>query len=132
MTSKTDNAIFTVSTLHELRAMQRVFREAKFCLEPGDDEISASPIVLDLFGRLMESLIAAEVALEGEVARERWLEWLTMSGENREEWKAAVGRARNARDWHRWDDSERKEYAKTLLSPFVCSADMLQRFVEAV
>jgi hypothetical protein len=33
---------------HELVAMQRVFREAKFCLEPDDEDISGSPIVAKL------------------------------------------------------------------------------------
>jgi hypothetical protein len=41
--------IFVVDDLGELLALQRVFREAKFCLEPDDVEISDSPVVARLF-----------------------------------------------------------------------------------
>ena len=44
---------FVVNDIVELRVMQRVFREAKFCALADDDEISDSPIVNELFKRLL-------------------------------------------------------------------------------
>lgn len=126
-----DSNIFTVSSYHDLLVMQRVFREAKFCLSPSDDEISASPIVADLFSKLMESLIAAETAIKGESARERWTQWLTID-ESREEWGVAIQRAKCIGEWSSWSHNQRVEYAKDLLNPFIVPAELLQRFVESV
>lgn len=111
--------------------MQRVFREAKFCFVPSDDEISHSPIVAELFCRLMESLISVEVAKKGAVARERWEEWLAID-ESREEWNVAISRAREVDDWALWSDAKRREYIKNLLSPFTFTEDVLHRFILAV
>jgi len=51
--------------------MQRVFREAKFCKLADDDEVSSSPLVNELFGRLLDALISKEVEQEGERARKQ-------------------------------------------------------------
>ncbi len=67
----TSNA-FLVTDLTDLRVLQRVFREAKFCPIPDDLEISDSPWVARLFCQLMDALIAADVAKNGEEQRERW------------------------------------------------------------
>ncbi|MDH5206521.1 MAG: hypothetical protein OEW36_12755, partial [Hylemonella sp.] len=56
---------FIVDDLGELLALQRVFREAKFCTEPDDTEISDSPVV----ARLYELVIATLVAKELEIGR---------------------------------------------------------------
>ena len=62
---------FVVSDLKELLVMQRVFREAKFCKLADDDEVSSSPLVNELFGRLLDALISKEVEQEGERARKQ-------------------------------------------------------------
>lgn len=62
---------FVVEDLGELLALQRVFREAKFCTEPDDVEVSDSPIVAKLFERLIATLVAQAVERDGEGARQR-------------------------------------------------------------
>jgi hypothetical protein len=123
---------FTVSDLHELRVMQRVFREAKFCVESDDDEISSSPVVAKLFTQLIDALISTQVEVEGEGARERWTKWLDMSDMSRSEWTAALNRAKNDIHWPNRSDEERMEYSKILLSPFVLSEERLRDFIESV
>lgn len=123
---------FTVSNLHELRVMQRVFREAKFCVESDDDEISSSPVVAKLFTQLIDALISTQVEVEGEGARERWTKWLDMSDMSRSEWTAALNRAKSDIHWPNRSDEERMEYSKILLSPFVLSEERLRDFIESV
>lgn len=123
--------VFTVDTLTELLVLQRVFREAKFCTEPDDTEISDSPIVANLFERLMTALVAEQVARDGEDAAHRWVWWRAID-ESRDEWAAALRRAKAAPRWPSLSDDERAEYIRLLLSPFTVSPDIIQRFTSAV
>lgn len=122
---------FIVDSPDELLALQRVFREAKFSTEPDDIEVSDSPIVAGLFERLMAVLINHEVARDGEAARQRWIEWLTID-ESRDEWLAAVRRAKADARWSLFADGERLTYIKVLLSPFTLTPELIQKFVFAV
>jgi len=122
---------FVVNDPSELLALQRVFREAKFCIEPDDLEISDSPIVSRMFQRLMDALIASEVEREGEHARQRWMQWLVID-ESRDEWQAAIRRARAEDRWSKFSRDERISYVRLLLSPFTVSADAIDHFIHTV
>lgn len=123
--------MFVVDDPNELLALQRVFREAKFCTEPDDLEISDSPIVAGLFQRLMDALIASEMARDGERARQRWMQWLAID-ESRDEWQAAIRRARAEDRWPDFSNDERISYVELLLSPFTLSTDLVDRFIHTV
>ncbi|MFI4954841.1 MAG: hypothetical protein ACHP9Y_02900 [Gammaproteobacteria bacterium] len=122
---------FEVSSLSELLVMHRIFREAKFCLEPDDTEISASPIVAKLYLRLMDALISSDAALNGESAQQRWNEWLTIS-ESRAEWRVAIGRAKMEQEWSKWSYQEKSDYVSDLLSPFIITKENIDHFIEVV
>ncbi len=122
---------FVVDDLGELLALQRVFREAKFCTEPDDVEVSDSPVVAKLFERLIATLVAHEVERGGEDARQRWAQWLAID-ESRDEWDAAIRRARSDARWATFLTDERIEYVNLLLSPFTLSPEVVDRFVLAV
>jgi hypothetical protein len=123
---------FQVDSLTELRVLQRVFREAKFCKEADDEEVSASPLVSELFERLMTVLIEAQVRSDGEIAREKWKKWLTMTDSSRDEWLAVRDRARRHPHWLNWTKSERRDYASLLFRPFVLDEKTLEIFVSEV
>lgn len=123
--------IFVVSDPAELVALQRVFREAKFCKEPDDIEVSDSPVVAQLFQRLVAILIEKDVERDGEDARLRWAQWLAID-ESRDEWDAAVQRANAEARWATFSPDERFEYLKILLSPFTVTQEVVERFVSAV
>jgi hypothetical protein len=122
---------FIVDNFDELLTLQRVFREAKFCAEPDDAEVSDSPIVAKMFERLMTTLIARDVMRDGESARQRWMDWLAID-ESRDEWHAAVRRARANDRWATFSDEERNSYIQLILSPFVVSPEISERFVRMV
>ena len=122
---------FEVSDILELRVMQRIMREAKFCTEPDDDEVSPSPIVAQLFSRLMDTLIEAEVEQDGEEARNSWLRWLNMDS-SREEWRAALRRATNEVRGIKMTDEERRTFCEILFCPFKLPPDLLTKFIHAV
>ena len=115
---------FIVTDVDELFALHRAFREAKFCIEPDDTEVSDSPVVARLFERLMEVLITAEVDREGETARQRWEQWLALD-ESRDEWAAATSRAKNELACHDFSAAERREYVAVLLMPFRLSPETM-------
>jgi hypothetical protein len=122
---------FVVDDIVELLALQRVFREAKFCTEPDDVEVSDSPVVAKLFERLVTTLVAQEVERDGEDARQRWAKWLAID-ESRDEWDAAIRRAKTDVRWATFPIDERSEYVRLLLSPFTLSPNVVDRFVLAV
>ncbi|GLK89769.1 hypothetical protein [Pseudomonas turukhanskensis] len=128
MTAKT----FIVSDMRELMVMQRVFREAKFCTVPDDDEISDSDIVAALFSRLMNALIEVEVEVMGESARADWQAWLTMDDPMRSEWSAVRLRAQRKKTWPVMSDMERNEYVRLLFAPFIMSQKEIDQFVGEV
>lgn len=127
MTSKP----FMVADLNELLALHRVFREAKFCTEPDDIEVSNSPIVARLFRQLLDAVVAAEVERDGESAREKWEQWLALD-ESRDEWIAGVERAKRENAWAGFSEEERRAYVTLLMSPFVLGEDVMDRFIASV
>jgi hypothetical protein len=127
MTSNT----FIVDDLVELRVMHRVFREAKFCTEADDLEISDSPIVARMFERLIKTLVARSVERDGEVAAKQWERWLAID-ESRDEWAAAIRRATLEKQWLTFASTDREDYVKVLLSPFTLSPETIEKFVRAV
>lgn len=124
--------VFRVESIVELRALQRVFREAKFCTVADDEEISTSPIVAAMFDRVMDALIESCVQLEGESARARWLNWLNMTSPERDEWSAASSRARKNELWPTWTDREQVEYVALLFRPFKLDDSSLKQFISEV
>ena len=125
------NNAFVVEELGELLALQRVFREAKFCTEPDDVEVSDSPVVASLFDRLIVTLIASDVERNGQDARKRWEKWLAID-DSRDEWAAAIRRACANSRWTKFSANERNEYVRLLLNPFTTSPEIVERFVLAV
>lgn len=117
---------------HELRALQRVFREAKFCPEAGDDEITNSPIVAAMFARLMDALIATESAREGSRAKERWETWLEMDNPLREEWSAVRRRIEKNIQWPRLGAEEKQAHIKLLFQPFRISDERVKELIEQI
>ncbi len=138
--------------------MQRIMREAKFCIAENDTEISTSPIVSQLFKRLMDALIEAEVELDGEEARTRWLRWLNLDDPRRDDQhqlrlrqhfardhhfllvaageqadtQVAVGRAANDGRWEKFTDQEKRDFSENVLCPFTMAPDLLNEFIYAV
>ena len=121
---------FVVNDIVELRVMQRVFREAKFCALADDDEISDSPIVNELFKRLLDALINKCVELDGLEERERWHRWLTMDDPARDEWGAVRDRALRHDKWALWTREEKVDYLRLLCCPFVARDDLISRIVD--
>ncbi|MRW88168.1 hypothetical protein GJ698_29235 [Pseudoduganella sp. FT26W] len=122
---------FFIEDFYELLAMQRVFREAKFCFEPSDDEISSSPIVARLAQRLMEALVNADVERKGEKKKNDWDDWLSLD-ETREEWGVALTRTKKEQRWESWSEKQQREYLQSLLSPFILTEENLKKFMREV
>ena len=111
--------------------MHRVFREAKFCTEADDLEVSDSPIVARMFERLIKTLVARSVERDGEVAAKQWERWLAID-ESRDEWAAAIRRATLEKQWPTFKSTDRQDYVEVLLSPFTLSPEIMEKFVRAV
>jgi hypothetical protein len=120
---------FSGFELDELRVLQRVFREAKFCLAHDDTEIIDSPRVAVLFDSLMSELIAKDALNNGEKVKHEWLEWLDMDDERRAEYKAAAIHVQNHAPWRTYSESERREYLKVVFCPFVLSDELTKQII---
>jgi len=124
-------ASFKVENLPEIYALHRVFREAKFSMEPYDDEIADSPLVNAMFLRVMDAIIDQSVQEDGDIARERWATWLAIDA-SRDEWQAALLRATKIANWSAMTSEEKGSRAQDILCPFACSPELLAEFVAQV
>ena len=120
---------FVINQFGDLHALHRVFREAKFCDVANDDEVSTSPIVADLYAKLLAALVEAEVEEFGEPAREKWRRWL-QTGPDRDEWRAVLQRIKKCAEWQNWSDEERIDYARLLFSPFLLTSDLENQLIK--
>ena len=123
--------VFSVDSYIELQALQRVFREAKFCFDPSDLEISPSPVVARMYGRLIAVLVDVNVEKYGESSREDMIRWLTIDP-TRSEWQVAVSRARGDETWRNLTDAELSVYIETLFAPFIISPELIAQFMLAI
>lgn len=122
---------FIVQDYYELLALHKALMEAQFCDDPNNFDISASPVIALLHKRLLESLVHADSARNGEAANNKWENWLSLSSDRRE-WNVALSRAQNERRWFQWTKEERLEYVKCLLAPFCTSDKLLEEFINQV
>ena len=122
---------FKVESTPEIYALHRVFREAKFSIEPHDDEIADSPLVNAMFLRVMEAIVEQSVQEDGDIARERWARWLAIDV-SRDEWYAALRRATKIANWSVMPCHEKNSRARDILCPFACSPELLAEFVAQV
>lgn len=124
-------AYFKVESTPEIYALHRVFREAKFSIEPHDDEIADSPLVNAMFLRVMDVIVEQSVQEDGDAARERWATWLAIDA-SRDEWHAALHRATKIASWATMTSHEKCSRARDILCPFACSPELLAEFVARV
>ena len=107
-----------------------MFREAKFCTVPDDEEVSISPLVAQLYERLIQAIIESDVVADGAEARNRWASWLEMDP-GRDEWGAALVRAQREPSWDELDAAGRREFVETLFRPFKLSEIGMDDFISA-
>jgi hypothetical protein len=124
-------AHFKVESAPEIYALYRVFREAKFSVEPYDDEIADSPLVNAMFLRVVEAIVEQSVKEDDHTAKERWARWLAIDA-SRDEWYAALRRAAKVANWSAMGLQEKSSRAQDILCPFACSPDLLAEFVAEV
>ncbi len=122
---------FIVSDYYELLALHRALLEAKFCDEPNDFDVSASPIIASLHKKLLQSLIKLEVEQKGSSAQDSWNNWLAIDPERRE-WNVGLQRARDERLWCEWSKEDKKKYILDLLSPFHVDNELAEIFLNQV
>lgn len=122
---------FIIGEYYELLALHRALLEAKFCEEPNDLDVSASPIVAMLHKKLLRSLISIEIERKGKTAQDNWDDWLEI-GPKRREWKVGLQRARNERLWREWGYKDKQKYIFDLLSPFKVDDNLVGRFISQV
>ncbi|MDA4848904.1 hypothetical protein [Hoeflea poritis] len=127
MTSKS----FTVSDYHELLALHRALLEAKFCDEPNDLDISASPIISEMHKKLVKLLQEIEAGKNKDQVNHAWDEWLSID-QSRREWQVALTRARSERSWADWNEAQKKKYVYDLLSPFILDEEAAKKFIDSV
>ena len=122
---------FVVSDYYELLALHRALLEAKFCDEPNDLDVSASPILAESYRKLISSLINMEVERKGKTAQNEWADWLKI-GVERREWRVGLQRARNERLWKQWSLQDKRKYVYDLLAPFTLDDELVDYFISQV
>jgi tRNA-dihydrouridine synthase len=123
---------FTAFNESELNILQRIFREAKFCREPDDLEITDSPDVAELYEDLIEALIEHDNLKYGKDQVERWRTWLADMDETRDEWAATLTRLASNPKWLTLTKSAQSELVRTMFRPFSLSEEKLPYFISQV
>lgn len=122
---------FIIDDYYELLNLHKALHEAKFCEEPNDYYISASPIISSIYKRLTDILIKHDIERKGEQEIERWADWLQMDS-SRIEWNIALGRAKNEDDWEKWTLEEKEKYIRDLFCPFKINSEYIALFIKDI
>ena len=117
------------TSYYELLALHRALMEAKFHDTPNDPAVAGSPFVADVANRIVE--ILANWKQSDRPAGHDWPSWRHV-GPGHREWAVAIDRAREATNWITWNEDERRQFAKILLSPFVATSEVLEQFIACV
>ena len=117
-----DEPQITVHGVHELVALDKVLREAKFSEQPYDSAIAGSPIVAEL-ARRTRAALQQGVPTSGAADE-------VQPGQR--EWTISLGTARRARLWSDWSQHEKRGYVRDLLSPYDVSDASVDRFINEV
>lgn len=121
---KTDNAA-------ELSALHKSLLEAKFTLNPMNEEIPRSPIVADLSNRIYDEL-CREQEKKAKGSEAEWQEWRRIKSANggyRGFWRTAVMSARGDLLFPNASPEDKRIIAKCLLSPFTCTEAEIDEFI---
>ena len=102
------NTSFSTESIHELNALHRVIIEAKFSEYPNDRDISASPLVCEMYRRIFEELKTDgkdwDAWLEGQ--RDRFQRIVTQNVGRIQDW-----------EWNKWSDDQKFRFIEDSLFP---------------
>jgi hypothetical protein len=108
---------FTSASDLELTVLQRALLEARFCTESRDEDVWASPLVIDLHVSVIEAMESRAKA-SGNVREVRSIEaWLNWSGHGIEE-RILVERLRRDSMWLSLPPERRVAHLERLIRPF--------------
>jgi hypothetical protein len=121
---------YTSASDAELEALQRALLEARFCTESRDDDIWASPLVIDLHVAVVDELQRrATAAGSRRAARiQEWLEW----GGHSIEQRIMIQRLHSDSYWSSLAVSDRMGYLKRLIRPFRAGDAVLRDFYQRI
>jgi hypothetical protein len=121
---------FEVNSYFELLVLQKVLFEAKFAKVPEVDELLASPLVGDMWLRVIRELqhIQPKNGIpDAAVGWENWLrEKIKVGGR---EWSIALNRTKKDFLTPGWDLEKKKQFATEIFRPFILSDEHLYEFV---
>ncbi len=119
-----------ISDYAELLSLHKALMEAKFHVDPENLYIAGSPLIANICSRVVKALIEIE-AQKDPSKRESWEKWLNLQNHNWI-WSRTIQYARNNPEWKSFNNNEKEDYVKCLLSPFKFTKNDIQRFIEEV
>jgi hypothetical protein len=119
-----------ITEYYELVALHKALHVARFGREQLVPALPGSPYLADIAKRVVETLAEMEV-MRGKP--ERANDWLVKIDQTGEIWQIAVRNAAVEPDlWNRRTHQEKLSLAQIYLSPFIYTAEMLEKFVQQV
>jgi hypothetical protein len=116
---------FTSASDMELAVLQRALLEARFCTESRDEDVWASPLVIDLHVSVIETL-ESRAKTSGNAREVKRIEsWLNWSGHEIEE-RILVERLRRDSMWLSLPPERREAHLEELIRPFRAGDDALR------
>ncbi len=114
----------------ELLALHSALMVARFARNPIKPELSGSPYLADIANEVVR--ILAEIEVE-QGHPDRASRWQAIIDPEEEMWQIAVRNASsNPEVWKKRSDEEKVERAKTFLSPFIVTNEIVDKFIQQV
>lgn len=121
-------AVFQLSNYLKLLALHKAVLKAKFTATPDDILIAGSSLVAEIAEQIVEILIQMEEEQGEPNAAQRWNNWRNLDP-SRDEWKIVLAYIPLCEKWSQWPSEKKKEFAKTLFSPFYVNDNLLEDFI---
>ncbi len=119
-----------ITDYYELLALHSALMVARFSRNPIKPELPGSPYLADIANRIVQTLAEMEVERGHPERAERWYAKIDPTEEL---WQIAIRNASTKPDiWGKLSIKEKIERAKTFLSPFTITNNILDAFIAEV
>lgn len=117
-----------ISDYNILLTLHKAIIEAKFSENPIHMELPGSHLLAQVSNQIVEILIKKEIESGGYSAI-NWKRWREID-EHRREWDIAMKYiVSHGQVWRTWERDRKEEFVRVLLSPYIISSELLDRFI---
>ncbi len=119
---------FILKDYYDMLNLHKALLEAKFHENPDNLYVAGSPIIANIYNRLLDTIQEYEIEKKG---KENWSEWRRI--QNQKFYKdRAIRNIIECEKWRTFDNKKKMEIIYNYLSPFTFTEDELQEIMNEI